>query len=170
MGRCISISWIFTPSLFATVCKSSPSPEIAVTWKCLFRNSSCPFNKRFSDMETVAILNSLGFGEFIFHGVMNGLKYKFIYSYLFLTVYCRFFSSMVLLFLVDCFLFCFSLIYADCLRRFSRIIISIFFKRKDFISYLYFLRKQRKRINSLPSVCVFFYSFGFLADCFIFYF
>ena len=61
-------------------------------------------------MGTVAILNSLGFGEFIFHGAMNGLKYKFIYSYLFLTVYCSFFSSMVLLFLVDCFLFCFSLI------------------------------------------------------------
>ena len=55
-------------------------------------------------------------------------------------------------------------------RWFSQIIISIFFKRKDFISYLSFLRKQSKRINSLPSVCVFFYSFGFLVDCFYFLF
>ena len=55
-------------------------------------------------------------------------------------------------------------------RWFSRIIISIFFKRKDFISYLSFLRKQRKRINSLQSVCVIFYSFVFLVDCFSFLF
>ena len=116
-------------------------------------------------MGTVAILNSLGFGEFIFHGVMNGLKYKFIYSYLFLTVYCRFFSSMVLLFLVDCFSFLFladSFFFVS--RGFTRIVcadlrglLSLFFlKRKDFISYLSFLRKQRKRINSLQSLCVFF--------------
>ena len=82
-------------------------------------------------MGTVAILNSLGFGEFIFHVAMNGLKYKFIYSYLFLTVYCRFFSSMVLLFLVECFSFLFLtdsffLFLADLRGLFAQIFEDVF--------------------------------------------
>ncbi|OEL11439.1 putative membrane protein [Cloacibacterium normanense] len=79
-------------------------------------------------MGTVAILNSLGFGEFIFHGVMNGLKYKFIYSYLFLTVYCRFFHQWLCYFLWIVFFF----FLAD-FRR----LLSLFFLNAKILSLIY---------------------------------